>query len=391
MADHLLDRLLELLLGGQEGGGVAMLLVFHHARHALHALHHLGVGALHQLGHEAGQLIQERVFHPHHADVAQGAAHDFAEHIAASFVGWQDAIVDQERGGAAVIGGDAQRGIDARVGPVGEAAEIGSLEDDGMNQVGFVIRNFALQHGGDALQAHAGIDGRARQGRQFAGRVAVELHKHQVPDFDEAAARVIGELLVLTARLGGFHAQVVMDFRTGAARAGLAHLPEVVLFVEPEDAAFGDAGHLLPQLFGLVVLAEDGDVEFLFGEAVLLDDQVPGELDGVGFEIIAERKVSQHFEEGVVAAGVADVFEVVVFASGAHAFLRAGGARVIALFDARERIFELVHARVGKQQRGIVGRHQRRTAHHAVAAGGKKIEEKLSDLVTCHGIPCGVD
>ena len=137
--------------------------------------------------------------------------------------------------------------------------------------------------------------------------------------------------------------------------------------------------------FGLVVLAEDGDVELVLGQAVLPGDQVPGELDGFGFEIIAEGKIAQHLEEGVMAARIADVLQVVMFAAGAHAFLRAGGARVVALLEAEESVLELVHPRVGEQQSGIVGGNQRRAAHHAVAARGKEIEKTLSGFVTCHG------
>ena len=135
---------------------------------------------------------------------------------------------------------------------------------------------------------------------------------------------------------------------------------------------------------GLVVLAENGDVEPVFGQAVVLGDQVPGELDGFGFEVIAEGEIAQHFEEGVMAAGVADVFQVVVLAAGAHAFLRGGGARVVALFEAQEDVLELVHAGVGEQQRGVVRGDQRGTAHHAVAARGEEVEKALSDFVTCH-------
>jgi hypothetical protein len=42
--------------------------------------------------------------------VTDGAAHDFAKNVAAAFVGGQDAVGDEERGGAGVIGDDAQRG-----------------------------------------------------------------------------------------------------------------------------------------------------------------------------------------------------------------------------------------------------------------------------------------
>jgi hypothetical protein len=41
-------------------------------------------------------------------------------------------------------------------------------------------------------------------------------------------------------------------------------------------------------------------------------------------EIIAKREIPQHFEEGVVPGGIADIVEVVVLAASANAFLRAG-------------------------------------------------------------------
>ena len=56
----------------------------------------------------------------------------------------------------------------------------------------------------------------------------------------------------------------------------------------------------------------------------------------------------------MVAASEADVFEVVVLASGADAFLRGGGAVVVAALVAEEDVFELVHTRVGEEQRRVV-------------------------------------
>jgi hypothetical protein len=50
-------------------------------------------------------------------------------------------------------------------------------------------------------------------------------------------------------------------------------------------------------------------------------DEVPCETDGVLLEVVAEREVAEHLEEGVMARGVAHVLEVVVLAAGAHAAL----------------------------------------------------------------------
>ena len=145
------------------------------------------------------------------------------------------------------------------------------------------------------------------------------LHEHEVPDLDEAVA-----VLVRAARRAArdMVAMVVEDLRAGPARAVVAHRPEIVLGRDADDAALGQAGDLLPQVERLVVGVIDGGGQPVGAEPPLLGEQVPGELDRAVLEIIAEREIAEHFEEGVVARGVADIVEVVVLAAGADAFLR---------------------------------------------------------------------
>ena len=103
-------------------------------------------------------------------------------------------------------------------------------------------------------------------------------------------------------------------------------------------------------------------------------------------EVVAEREIAEHLEEGVVARGEADIVEVVVLAAGAHAFLRRGGALVVALFDAGEDVLELHHAGIGEHQRRIVARHQRRGGHFGVAVLLEEAEEGGPDVVhALHG------
>ena len=222
-------------------------------------------------------------------------------------------------------------------------------------------------------------------------RQLIELHEDQVPDLDETPAAIERELFVFTAGFSCFWTEIVMDFRTGTAGAGIAHLPEVVFLIEAEDALFGHARDALPEFFGVVIFAKHGDVELVFGEAVLAGDEVPGELDGFGFKVVAEGKIAEHFEEGVVAAGVADVFEIVVLPAGANAFLRGGSAGVIAGFETLENLFELVHARVGEEQSGVIAGDERTAAHDAMAAGVEEVEKALADVVTGHGSPLGLE
>jgi hypothetical protein len=98
------------------------------------------------------------------------------------------------------------------------------------------------------------------------------------------------------------------------------------------------------------VAFEDGAVEarWVDSEPLLRGQQLPCVGDGFLLEVVAKAEVAEHFEEGVVAACEADVFEVVVFSACADAFLRACRARVVAFFRAQEDVFELIHSCVGE-------------------------------------------
>jgi hypothetical protein len=86
------------------------------------------------------------------------------------------------------------------------------------------------------------------------------------------------------------------------------------------------AGDLLPQIVGVVVVVVDRDHQPILVEPKSLRDQFPGELDRLRLEIIAEREIAEHLEERVMARGIADIVEIVVLAAGAHAFLRGTAA-----------------------------------------------------------------
>ena len=145
------------------------------------------------------------------------------------------------------------------------------------------------------------------------------MHEHEIPNLDEAIAFGVGRARRTT---GNLVAVIEEDFRARPARAGVAHLPEIVGGRDADDLAVGKARNLLPDRVGLVVGVIDRDDEALLVETELLRQKVPGKLDGAILEIIAERKVAEHLEEGVVARRIADVIEIVVLAAGADAFLR---------------------------------------------------------------------
>ena len=213
---------------------------------------------------------------------------------------------------------------EARCGPSGSTPVRSALARiSAPKQVDVVIVVHALQHGGDALEAHAGVDRGARQVDALAARQRLVLHEDEVPDLDEPVAIGVGRA---GRAAGNVVAVVVEDLRARTAGAGVAHRPEIVAGGDADDALVGQAGNPLPQIEGFVVVVIDRDGQPLLVQAEIAGQQVPGAFDGVLLEIVAEGEVAEHLEEGVVAGGVADVVEVVVLAAGAHAFLRGRGA-----------------------------------------------------------------
>ena len=85
-----------------------------------------------------------------------------------------------------------------------------------------------------------------------------------------------------------------------------------------------------------------------------------------------------------MARGVANVFQVVMFAARSHAALRRSRAVIGALVLAEKYVFELHHARVGEEQGGVVTGHQRAGGDNLVAVTSKIIEKALADFGAGH-------
>src|SRR5262249_6966256 len=123
-------------------------------------------------------------------------------------------------------------------------------------------------------------------------------------------------------------AHVDMELTAWAARAGVAHLPEVVFHAEGVDALLRDTD-AFPKFFCFFIAwnalftLEYGGVELVFREPVpiLRRRQFPRLRESILLEIVTEAEVDQHLEESVVAIGEADILEIVVLAPGTDAFL----------------------------------------------------------------------
>ncbi|ODA68892.1 hypothetical protein A7A08_00726 [Methyloligella halotolerans] len=275
-----------------------------------------------------------------------------------------------------MVGDDAVAGA---VLPLGRlAGQVDGCLDQMTEQVDAVIVVGALKNSGNAFQAHSGVDGGTRQFLAAAVLLLVELHEDEVPDLHEPVTVLVG---ASRRAAGDGLAVVVEDLRARTARTHLPHGPEIVGGRDRDDLVVGEAGDLLPNRCRFGVLAIDGDEKLLGRKAEALGQQLPGERNRLFLEIIAEGKIPQHLEEGVVAGGIADIVEIVVLTAGADAFLGRHGARRQRLLLAGEDVLERHHPCVDEHQGWIVMGYERRRGHDAVIALAEILQEGGPDLV----------
>jgi hypothetical protein len=151
---------------------------------------------------------------------------------------------------------------------------------------------------------------------------------------------------------------IVENLAARSAGTRVSHGPEIRTFAQAGAARGIDSNLLRPDSCGFLVLSEDRDPKPVLGDPQRPGHEVPGVVDRLALEIVAEAEVAQHLEKRVMPRRVADVFEIVVLAARAHAALRACRPRVVARFLAEKNILELNHAGIGEQQRGIIAGYQ---------------------------------
>ena len=127
---------------------------------------------------------------------------------------------------------------------------------------------------------------------------------------------------------------VVKNLRAGAAGAGIAHLPEVVLGGNADNPLVGKPRYFFPDIVGLVVGMENRNRQLFFRNHKFFRQQLPGIENRLFLKIIAEREVAEHFKKRMVAHIVADAVQIIVLAACAYAFLGSCGSRIISGFIA---------------------------------------------------------
>ena len=347
-------------------------------------LREVGVRVGHRLDDHLGGLDHERLGAPQEPAMPDRSAEDPAQHVAAALVRGCDAVADDERHRARVVGDDlvAEALRLERVGVVAE--ELAHPRVDGHEQVGVVVRVDLLDDARHALEAHARVDARGRQRRQRPVGMELELHEHEVPDLEPARAvlRVVGHAL---RALGQVSAAVVVELRARAARPDVGHPPPVLLValleVAPADEALGRQADLVaPDVVGEVVGRVGRRRKPLRRDPEVTRQELPGPVDRLALEVVAEAPVAEHLEQRVMPRRPADLLEVVVLPGDPEAALEVHRAGVVALLDAGQDVLERDHPGVHEQERLVTGGDERRAGHDRVAALHEELEEPGADV-----------
>src|SRR5216683_4992249 len=230
----------------------------------------------------------------------------------------------------------------------------------------------------DALEAHAGINAFLGKRCTHARLVAVPRDEDQVPDLEKAiAVLAVGPAVRTPAAV--LLAPVVMDLGVRSARPGRTRGPEVVLITKTPDPFGRDAG-LLPDLKALVIVVVDAGPKPLLIELQFFGQEVVGVGNGLLLEVVAEREIAQHFEEGQVMPVMAHQVNV----HRAEDLLTGGRAGVRRLSLAQEVGFELDHTGAGEQQGRIAERDQGGARQHLVVPLFEEVEKTLADVRARH-------
>jgi hypothetical protein len=337
----------------------------------------------HALDHHRRHLGEERLLPAEQPAVPHGAPDDLAKDVAAPLVRRIHAVGEEERGGTRVVGDDlvAEALLFELLRVVSE--ELAHPGEDRHEQISVVVRGDLLEDARQPLEAQARVDTGERQ-RPAAVRALVELHEHEVPELEPARA-VLAVVRDAVRALAQVRAPIEVDLAARAARPGLGHPPEVLVValvdIPPlRHPLWREADLIAPHIPRDVVVRVRRRSKALGRDLEVAGEEIPGELDCLALEVVAEAEVAEHLEERVVARGPANLLEVVVLACDPEDTLVVGGPVVAPCLRAGEDILELDHPGVREQEGLVAGRDEARAGHDGVAALREELEEAAADL-----------
>ena len=180
-----------------------------------------------------------------------------------------------------------------------------------------------------------------------------------------------------------------MNFGARATGAGVAHFPEIILFIAMQNPLGRKMFH--PNVFGFFIQGQvvisasfkNSGIHAVGRYPHFIVQKFPGPINCLLLEIIAKRPVAQHLEHGMMVRIVANFLQIVMLARHAQTFLCIGNTYRLGRLVAQENIFKLVHPRIGKHQGRIVFYDHRGRIDNGMLFRNKKFQKGFQN---CFGI-----
>ncbi len=141
-----------------------------------------------KLVHECLLLSEERIA------VAHGTAEDTTDDVTCLGIARQLSVGDGESDGTDVVGNYTHGDVLLLIFAVLLACHISDSFQYRLEYVGIVVGGLSLQSAHQTLEAHAGVDNLGGKPFEAAVRLAVELHEHEVPDFNHLRVVFVHQL-----------------------------------------------------------------------------------------------------------------------------------------------------------------------------------------------------
>ena len=309
--------------------------------------------------------------------VTGGSSEKAFKNVSAAFVCRHNAVADDEGGGTDMVGDYAERNVFNGVIVIFNAGNFADFFHDVLNGVNLEKVINALHYACKSFKAHTGIDVRVFHAFIVAFAVGIELGENKVPDFDETVAITSNGAVGASAAM--FNAAVKINFGAGSAGTG-TDFPEVILFSETENAVFGKADYVVPNIISLVVVLINGDVEFIFRKFDNFGKIFPSPRNNFFFEVVSEGEVTEHFEISSVAVVLTNVVDI----GGTDAFLAGGYSVARGFFLAKEPFFHRCHTGVDEKKALIIFGEKGKAGKPFVTFAFKKAEEAFADVIYAH-------
>ena len=192
------------------------------------------IGRAHELDDALAETREKRLVEADRDALLHSAADDAPQDVVAPFVAGQDAVHDEKRDAAGMVGHDAQGARHRVARAVGLAGELLTELDQRSKGIGLEDRGDPLVDRAHAFEAHAGVDALRGERRQAAAFVHLVLHEDQVPVLHPAVALAAGAAVGPPAAELLAHVVVQLGARPAGSR-GAGRSPEVVAPSEADN------------------------------------------------------------------------------------------------------------------------------------------------------------